>query len=504
MTELNIKNLGLALSLFAVTMASACSSDVAGSMDDPAPAVKVVKVESMDKSISGLDNGIYDLEFYAKTTQADDACWVKAGLHQSTSLLQSGVWTKGFVRGVDVTDGTLNISYGSLTNTPVNCIFDGVRLVKTETPHILLKGGDISMLPLVEANGGKYYDADGSEKDAVALLKESGMNIARLRLYNNPGESVTYTENGNTYTYSMPAGCQDETSILALAKRAKAAGMQIELTFHYSDFWTNGGMQFKPKDWQDLSSDALKDKVYAYTKSFLEKMVAQGTAPEYVSLGNEIQSGLLFGYITTKGEQMDEVNGYCGNMQSVASFLGQGSKAVREVCPEAKVVVHLTMSKDVTMESNFKWFFTEMQNNGLDYDVIGASYYPYWTGLDAATACSQALSVAEQFDKNVLFMETGYAWNPTLEDGTPGQISNNGTYKDMTREGQRRFLLELTQQINNISSHRILGYIYWDPVYVNAPNCGWVSGGKNVTSNSTLFDFQGKVLPAVDAMKFNY
>lgn len=500
MIEFIRKNLKLAMLLLALPLASACSKDVAGPMDDPDPSVKVIKVESMDKPLTGLENGTYDLEFYAKTTQADDACWVKAGFHQSTSLLQSGVWTKGFVRGIDVTDGTLNISYGSLTETPVSCTFDGVRLIKTDTPHILLKGGDISMLPQVEANGGKYYDANGSEKDAVTILKEGGMNIARLRLYNNPGEAVTYTNNGQTYTYSMPAGCQDETSVLALAKRAKAAGMQIELTFHYSDFWTNGETQFKPKDWKDLTFDALKDKVYTYTKSFLEKMVAQGTVPEYVSLGNEIQAGLLFGYYA----QIDDVNGYCGNMQRVASLLAQGSKAVREICPDAKVVIHLTMSKDVTMESNFTWFFTEMNNNGLDYDVIGASYYPYWTKLDAATVCRQAVGVAEKFDKDILFMETGYGWNATLDDGTAGQIANNGPYNDMSREGQRRFLLEFTQEINNVASHRILGYIYWDPVYVNAPNCGWVSGGKNVTGNSTLFDFQGKVLPAIDAMKFNY
>lgn len=99
-------------------------------------------------------------------------------------------------------------------------------------------------------------------------------------------------------------------------------------------------------------------------------------------------------------------------------------------------------------------------------------------------------------------METGFAWNTTLEDGSIGQIANNLPYMDMTPEAQRAFLLQLSEQIKS-GSERVLGYIYWDPIYIAAPNCGWKAGEKNVTGNSTLFDFDGKALPAWEAFKYN-
>ncbi|MGG1637134.1 glycosyl hydrolase 53 family protein [Paenibacillus sp. FSL K6-3182] len=32
----------------------------------------------------------------------------------------------------------------------------------------------------------------------------------------------------------------DQSDILKLAKRTRTAGLQIQLSFHYSDYWTNG------------------------------------------------------------------------------------------------------------------------------------------------------------------------------------------------------------------------------------------------------------------------
>lgn len=34
--------------------------------------------------------------------------------------------------------------------------------------------------------------------------------------------------------------------------------MQIQLTFHYSDYWTNGEDQNKPHEWEGLDFDGLK------------------------------------------------------------------------------------------------------------------------------------------------------------------------------------------------------------------------------------------------------
>ena len=174
--------------------------------------------------------------------------------------------------------------------TAVSCLLTACGESKQQTdpaPRRILIGGDISELTYVEQNGGKYY-MDGRQQDCISILQQGGFNIVRLRLYNDPGNP------DHSPSKRLPRGIQDEADILSLAKRAKAAGMQIELTFHYSDYWTNGNTQAKPHDWESLDYPALRQAVYDYTYQVMKDMAAQGTSPDYVSLGNETQGGLLF------------------------------------------------------------------------------------------------------------------------------------------------------------------------------------------------------------------
>ena len=371
-----------------------------------------------------------------------------------------------------------------------------------------LRGGDISMLNYVEDMGAKFYDTDGTEKDPLDIMQENGVNFVRLRLYNQPGNTVTYTSGNTTYSYALPSGHLDEEDVLKLARRAKARNMKIELTFHYSDFWTNGEMQFKPKAWENLSMAELKTAVHDYTYNFLQRMNAQGTTPDYVSLGNEIQGGLLFGYYTSDMGQINNVNGYCGNMANVAALLAQGSAAVREACPEAKVVIHLTLSESITTDT-YKWFFDEMKTNNLDYDVIGASYYPFWTNQKPSMLNNLASTMYTRYGKDLLVMEVGYSWTPYRPSGRyggdyEGQLHLNGIYNEASKIGQKSFMKEV-QRVLKGNDH-ILGYLYWDPVMVEQKvngswiPTGWVAGGENQVGNTTWFDYDGKALPVLEAM----
>lgn len=350
---------------------------------------------------------------------------------------------------------------------------------KTGKPA-LLKGGDISSLTLIEQKGGKFYQ-DGKEKDCVQLLADNGFNIIRLRLYNDPGNS--------NYTPSklMWPGIEDEADILNLAKRAKKAGLQIELTFHYSDYWTNGTDQYKPHAWEGLSYASLKTAVYDYTESFLRKMVSQGTAPEYISIGNEIQAGLLYpdGFVNTSTKQ-------------TAELLGAGAKAVREVCPSSKVVIHLCDAGNV---SAYQWFFGEMEKYKLDYDIIGASYYPFWTEKSVEEIVSWSDAVGGAFGKQILLMETGFAWTEKTHEGKTPQLSHNHPY-GISKAEQDAFMQKLFSAIK--ASQWMIGDLYWDPIFIPAGDAGWIVGGDNVVSNATLFDFDGNMLPVFDAYKKQY
>jgi len=487
-----MKRMMFLLYLFAALIG--CSGDYPGAMDNPNPELQVIAVADLSGTVN-VSDGIYDLEYYVRGTDSATLV-VKAngeGLAPTVSamLLSADVWKCGYVRGIKAQGGRLAVK-GEVLESGASYEVKSVYLRKVGSARTFIKGGDLSMLSQVEKNGGVYSDASGTG-DCFEVCRRNGMNLARLRLYNNPGGS-SYPGN------QLFPGVQDESDILGLAKRAKSAGMEIELTFHYSDYWTNGSEQFKPAAWKKLTADELHQMMYTYTRDFLKKMVAQGTAPAYVSLGNEIQSGILFG-TAEKSVPSEKVHGYCSDMRNLAGLLQQGAKAVREVCPQAKIILHLTTSTDITVET-YKWFFSSMKDNGVDYDIIGASYYPYYGNKTPAEMCAGAETLIKLFDKDFLFMEVGFAWWPTLADGSTGQIADNKPYEEMSPAAQRTFMFELTECIK-AGSERILGYIYWDPIYIAAPNCGWKVGEKNVTGNSTLFDFDGKALPAWEAIVNN-
>ena len=151
----------------------------------------------------------------------------------------------------------------------------------------------------------------------------------------------------------------------------------------------------------------------------------------------------------------------------------------------------------------YNWYFGELKNRNTKYDVIGASYYPYWTQKNAAQMREWADYISAKFDKDILIMETGYSWNKTLPDGTPGQLSDNGPYKDFSPLGQKNYMLELIKEIKQAKDCRILGFLYWDPIFIEVEGMGWELGAKNYVSNTTLFDFSGNRMEVLDAFKYN-
>lgn len=439
----------------------------------------------LSQSLDNFQDGLYDLVFkFRKSAKGTGRCYVAAGTDaksmKTTSLYVSNDWTEGRVRGVTITDGKCHVELRCESTDGGWCMLDGLSFAKTEDDFTLLKGGDISELTLVEREGGKYF-WEGQEMDCVELLKKGGFNIVRLRLYNDPGNPDF------TPSKELPAGVQDEKAILDLARRAKDQGMQIELTFHYSDYWTNGESQTIPHKWNGLDYEGLKTAVFDYTKDFLDKMDAQGTSPEYVSLGNETQAGLLYPY------------GSCENVVQMCGLYNAAAKAVRESAPDARIIIHSDGAGDL---SKYIWLFGELKT--VDYDIIGGSYYPYWTEKSMSDIISWARSVTKTFNKPIILMECGYAWHPTLPEGwKKGQIQHNGPYNDMTRLGQKNFMLEVFGMIKANPDANILGVLYWDPIFIEAGDAGWAVGGDNVVSNTTLFDFQGNALEVFDAFIYN-
>lgn len=369
--------------------------------------------------------------------------------------------------------------------------------VATPAAAPFLAGGDVSVLTWMEAAGARYSDRAGQPGDVLAILKAAGHNIVRIRLYERTGPGT-----GRDGWY-WPAGSMDLPDVLALSRRAAALGLQIQLTLHYSDFWTNSKDQDIPHRWAahlaTLPDEAarmatLAEFVSVRTRVVMEAMVKQGTPPAFVSLGNEIEAGMLYPY----GRATPD------NWPRLATLLKAGHAAVKSVLPSARTVLHLDGGGDL---AKYRDWFDHARAHGVDWDVIGSSYYPFWTGKTVAEMAAFCREVTARYDRDLLVMETGFNWAPLREDGWAGQLENNGPYpaRMSSPEGQRDFMAELLGTLK--ATPRVLGVLYWDPIMIANPKVGWAlkegtgEPGPNVVSNTTLFDFKGRALPVLDIWK---
>ena len=215
-------------------------------------------------------------------------------------------------------------------------------------------------------NKDKYYDFDGSKKDIFEILKNNNVNWVRLRIWNEP-------ENSDNPEFPGTSNLQ---TVLDQAKRAKAFGLKILLDFHYSDYWADPGKQAMPQSFLDSkSSDEVSKKLYDWTEEVLSALNANGSTPDMIQIGNEINSGLMTGYYE-KGK-LKKLSALVSGSSTLApknftKYLESGISAARKNCPEAKIMLHVAEGG-----GNISWLLDMFKDAALDYDVIGLSYYPF-------------------------------------------------------------------------------------------------------------------------------
>jgi arabinogalactan endo-1,4-beta-galactosidase len=321
-------------------------------------------------------------------------------------------------------------------------------------------GGDISMLTKYEDAGVVYKDKDGNAVQPLTFFKEQGLNAMRVRLFVDPSLD------------NDKAVCQDLEYVKALGKRIKDAGHKFMLDFHYSDTWADPGKQWTPDAWKTLNDEALATKLYEYTKSCLEALKAAGAEPDFIQTGNEISYGMLWGVAGTTANRC-YTNSPDANWNRFFSLLNKAGAACREICPNAKIIIHSERvgAKDVLID-----YFDRIKTASIDYDIIGLSYYPAYHG-DLATL-EGALRVLEErnYGKDIMIVETGYCYAWAL-DGTTFDYTATYPY---TEEGQRQFTADLITSLNKYKS--VKGLFWW-----------WMedNGNKGVTNkwwNAALYN----------------
>lgn len=342
-----------------------------------------------------------------------------------------------------------------------------------------LKGADISFVDEIETEGGAYYE-DGQKRDVLDILKDSGVNSARLRIWNAP-----------EFDYCNPEKTKK------MARRIKDKGMHFLLDFHYSDYWADPSKQFMPKAWEKLDFPELVQAVEDFTYNIIVELKDQGTLPDMVQIGNEITNGMIWGAGRVDGEWNTEEQ-----WRKLGDLIEAGIRGLNKALGAADkvpVMIHIDRGGD---NAGSRYFYDRLAAMEVDFDIIGLSYYSWWHGtLNEFTENMKDL--ATRYGKDIVVVEAAYPWTMTPPDDQP-LIFNTEDWLypgyPASVEGQASWLRKLMDVIKETPNNHGIGIYYWEPCWIpSKPQ--WSVGHENNWSNLTLFDYSGAKLQSLDAFK---
>ncbi|MFP7485285.1 glycosyl hydrolase 53 family protein [Priestia filamentosa] len=300
---------------------------------------------------------------------------------------------------------------------------------KAQAANSFAYGADIGWMKQLEDEGVKWVDDKGTQGDPLKILKDHGINSVRLRVFVDPPSNYYWFKDDTTWTM---LGYSDKKGVIAAAKRAKSLGMNVMVDFHYSDVFADPGHQIKPKAWTNYTNAQLQTAVYKHTYEVMKELKNNGISPEWVQVGNEINSGIML------------PNGSTNDFSTLTSFLNKGYDAVKDVSPSSKVVTHLAHGTDNGL---FRWWFDNFFKNGGKTDVIGASFYPYWEGKPywevTGSLAYNLNDVASRYNKEVMVVEVG------------GDAQN-------TKDSYWT-IYDTIKVVKNVPNGKGSGVFYWEP-----------------------------------------
>jgi arabinogalactan endo-1,4-beta-galactosidase len=166
-----------------------------------------------------------------------------------------------------------------------------------------------------------------------------------------------------------------------MAKRVKAAGMHLTISFHYSDNWADPQKQVKPAAWTGLSLPALAKAVEDHTRRVLTALNKAGAPADMVIVGNEITFGLLWpdgrvpAAAPTGNPATDAVHlnvPDAGGWDNLAVLLKAGLAGAREAAPTAKTALHNHLGRHWAIVEGW---MDNLLSRGVAFDATGFSCY---------------------------------------------------------------------------------------------------------------------------------
>ena len=218
-----------------------------------------------------------------------------------------------------------------------------------------------------------------------------------------------------------------------------------------------------------------------------------------------------------------------------------GSAAIRKVAKkndkDIRIAVHFTNPSS----KSFIDYAENLKTYGVDYDIFATSYYSFWHGTTEKLTSQLAL-IAERYGKDVLVMETSYAYTNDDGDGFANSVSleteNLVLNYEFSEQGQVNAIRDVMQAVSDVGDAG-LGMFYWEPAWIpvqvydpSAPDAaevlasnrekwetygsGWASSfaktydpndagkyyGGASWDNQAMFDFRGYPLDSLNVYKY--
>ena len=355
-------------------------------------------------------------------------------------------------------------------STNINSVPPNITTQVASLNPDFIRGVDLSFTPEILLAGTQFKD-NNQLKDLVQIFKDKGINTVRLRIWHTPLDANSSLQ-----------------EVIDFAKNLNATGLNIWLDIHYSDTWADPGNQSLPAAWKNASLTDLKDSVYQYTSSTIQTFNKAGITLKIVQIGNETNSGFLWG--------LGKVGGiFDSNWSNYALLVKQGIQAVKDKSSSTKTLIHFAGYNGAD------WFYSNLAAQNVSYDYIGLSYYPVWHGKSFDSLYTSLTNLITKYHKPVIIAETSYPFTLLWNDNTNnlvGSASQLIPAYDATPDGQNAYTKALIDEMRSLPNQQGLGICWWAPEWVSFKGPNATNG--STSENLTLFDFNNNSLPALTSL----
>lgn len=438
------------------------------------------------QTVSGLSAGSYTVRARARRSTGNNDAYVNLDCGCDRARVYVPVsWPNQWLQIVATArverGGSCTISLHTAGAAGEWSNFDDIELVPGAA-RVSVLGADVSSLKKSEDFGGVYFDEAGAGRGrpanrALGILEDHGATHVRLRVWVDPAD-----------------GYHDQAEARELSRRAHAQGLEVLVDLHYSDSWADPGHQTKPAAWASFTTEQLAQAVYDHTYDVCRSVRSGNHGPAMIQIGNELNAGMLW----PDGHTFDPPN-----WDNLATFLEAGYAAVKACSPSTKVALHLANGGDNGL---YRWWFDNVTQRGVPFDVIATSYYGYWHG-SLGDLQWNLNDVSARYGKDVVVAETAYPFTLDNDDFWPNLI---GLPEQLvpgypaTPEGQARNFRDVLSIVRAVPNGRGLGAFYWDATWTAVPGNGWdptdpTSG--NAWDNQAMFGFDDRALPVMNEFR---